>query len=81
MAGLSNTWATSPTSLTVWIFFPSLTLVPEHPRYGPMVLLREVALILLALVFCLPFYVLVTMSLETSGSLAMALGPLGALRA
>lgn len=34
-------------------------------RYGPMTLLRELALILVALVFCLPFSVLVVMSLET----------------
>ena len=35
-------------------------------RYGPGTLVRELALILLALVFCLPFYVLVIMSLETT---------------
>ena len=35
-------------------------------RYGPWELVRELALILLALVFCLPFYVLVIMSLETT---------------
>src|SRR3954468_4129260 len=35
-------------------------------RYGPKVLLRELTLILVALVFCLPFYVLVTMSLQTN---------------
>jgi raffinose/stachyose/melibiose transport system permease protein len=34
-------------------------------RYGPKVLLRELTLVLVAVVFCLPFYVLVTMSLQT----------------
>ena len=36
------------------------------PRYGPRVLLRELVLIAIAIVFCLPFYVLVAMSLETT---------------
>ena len=35
-------------------------------RYGLWQLIRELALILLALVFCLPFYALVVMSLETT---------------
>jgi raffinose/stachyose/melibiose transport system permease protein len=38
----------------------------NRSRYGRRVLVRECALILVALVFCLPFYVLVAIALETT---------------
>src|SRR4051812_35416470 len=38
----------------------------DRSRYGRRVLFRELALILVAIVFCLPFYVLIAIGLETT---------------